>query len=61
MRSAALVDTYMDCDSQKKGDAQDAQDVIWDHARDMSVGGRPHTGESWKMEPTYYVEIAELK
>lgn len=40
MRGAALVDTHMDREAQKKGGAQDAQDVIWDHARDMSVGGR---------------------
>ncbi|KAI6037934.1 hypothetical protein EDC04DRAFT_2868576 [Pisolithus marmoratus] len=40
VRGAALVDTHMEREAQKKGDANEEPAAIWDHSRDMSVGGR---------------------
>ena len=48
MRGAALVDAHMDRKSHKKGDAKDEPDVIWDHVRDMSVGGRLMDDRRWQ-------------
>ncbi|KAI6000922.1 hypothetical protein EDC04DRAFT_2871970 [Pisolithus marmoratus] len=40
VRGAALVDTHMEREAQKKGDDNEEPAAIWDHSRDMSVGGR---------------------
>ncbi|KAI6137200.1 hypothetical protein F5141DRAFT_72854 [Pisolithus sp. B1] len=40
IRGAALVDTHMERESQKKGDVDEEPAAIWDHSRDMSIGGR---------------------
>ncbi|KAI5992172.1 hypothetical protein EDD15DRAFT_1039963 [Pisolithus albus] len=39
-RGAALVDTHMEREAQKKRDVDEEPAAIWDHSRDMSVGGR---------------------
>ncbi|KAI6022337.1 hypothetical protein BKA83DRAFT_4277620 [Pisolithus microcarpus] len=39
-RGAALVDTHMEREVQKKVDVDEEPAAIWDHSRDMSVGGR---------------------
>ena len=48
MCGAALVDAHMDRESQKKGDAKDEPDVIWDHAWDMSVDGWLMDDRQWQ-------------
>ncbi|KAI6146683.1 hypothetical protein BKA82DRAFT_4154798, partial [Pisolithus tinctorius] len=40
VRGAALVNSHMEREAQKKGDAGEEPAAIWDHSRDMSVGGR---------------------
>ncbi|KAL4069092.1 hypothetical protein J3A83DRAFT_4535631 [Scleroderma citrinum] len=40
IRGAALVNAHMDRQAQKKKDVDEEPSAIWDHARDMSLGGR---------------------
>ncbi|KAI6022404.1 hypothetical protein BKA83DRAFT_4278267 [Pisolithus microcarpus] len=39
-RGAALVDTHIEREAQKKVDVDEEPAAIWDHSRDMSIGGR---------------------
>ncbi|KAI6096582.1 hypothetical protein EDD16DRAFT_644967 [Pisolithus croceorrhizus] len=40
IRGAALVDTHIEREAQKKADVDEEPAAIWDHSRDMSIGGR---------------------
>lgn len=39
-RGPALVEVHMEREAQKKQDTDEPPSAIWDHSRDMSLGGR---------------------